>query len=438
MNVAVLGLGYVGSVTAACLARDGHRVIGVDTNPDKVAAVSSGRSPVLEPGLDELVGRVVREGRLSATTDAHAAVRASDVSLICVGTPSRRNGSLELRYVEQVAHEIGAALADHDAYHTVVVRSTVLPGTVRECVVPIIERASGKEAGEGFGVAMNPEFLREGSALADYDRPSMVVIGELDGRSGDAVAALYAGIDAPLVRTDLGVAEMVKYASNAFHALKVAFANEIGRICKAHGIDGQRLMEVFRLDTRLNVSGAYLSPGNAFGGSCLPKDTRALTYRATERDVDVPLLRAVLASNEEHLTTAIRMVEQHGRRSVGVLGLSFKAGTDDVRESPAVRLVETLLGRGYDVRVFDEQVELNRLVGANKPYLESELPHISRLMRPSLDQVVAESDVLVVTQGSPTFRDLASRLRPGQVLIDLIGVAKEAEGVKGRYEGVCW
>lgn len=438
MNVSVFGLGYVGSVTAACLARDGHSVVGVDTNASKVEMVRAGRAPVLEPGLDALIRDAVASGRLTATLDGDAAVHETQVSLICVGTPSRSNGSLDLRYVDHVAAEIGAAIATHPGRHTVVVRSTVLPGTVAERVVPALESASGRRAGDDFGVAFNPEFLREGSALADYDRPSFVVIGALDEPSRDVVAGLYAGIEAPLVRTDLATAEMVKYASNAFHGLKVAFANEMGRVAKAHGVDGQALMDVFCLDERLNVSKAYLRPGNAFGGSCLPKDTRALAYRATRRDVQVPLLAALLESNDVHRRTGIEMVERYGRRPIGVLGLSFKPGTDDVRESPAVALVEALLGRGHDVRVFDEHVELNRLVGANKSYLEGELPHVASLLRSSLDDVMRESEVLVVTQASPTFRDLANRLRPDQVLVDLVGVAKPTGPVEGTYDGICW
>jgi len=438
MNVAIFGLGYVGSVTAACLAKDGHNVIGVDTNPAKVDMVVAGRSPVLEPGLDTLIAETVKSGKLTATRDAAAAVAHCDISLICVGTPSRANGSLDLSYVDNVVRQIGSALAARPAFHTVVVRSTVLPGTVLERVVPILQGVSGKHAGEDFGVAMNPEFLREGSALKDYNHPSMIVIGELNTRSGDSVAGLYDGLPAPTVRTDLSTAEMVKYASNAFHGLKIAFANEIGRISKAHGIDGQRLMEIFRVDTRLNVSGAYLTPGNAFGGSCLPKDTRALVYRARERDVSAPLLESLMPSNAVHLDAAIKMVESSGLRRIGVLGLSFKPGTDDVRESPAVVLIETLLGRGYSVQVFDEQVELNRLIGANKSYLEGELPHIAHLLRSDLEDIVRESEVLVVTQSSASFRDLSRSLEPGQVLIDLVGVAKPREQQGGRYEGICW
>jgi GDP-mannose 6-dehydrogenase len=438
MNVTVFGLGYVGSVTAACLARDGHHVVGVDTNEAKVEAIRAGRPPVLERGLDDLLAQGVAAGRLDATTDAAAAVRASDVSVVCVGTPSRRNGSLELGYVESVAREIGAAIGERDERHTLVVRSTVLPGTTLECLVPLVEEASGKRAGEDFGVAFYPEFLREGSALDDYASPPFVIVGAFDEPSGDVVAALAPRSDAPVVRVDIPTGEMVKYASNAFHGLKVAFANEMGRIAKAHGVDGRELMEVFCLDTQLNVSSAYLKPGNAFGGSCLPKDTRALAYRAVERDVDTPILQALLPSNDVHKREGVELVARHGRRPVGVLGLSFKPGTDDVRESPSVLLIEALIGRGHDVRVYDAHVDPTRLVGANKSFLETELPHIASLLRPSLRDVIDESEIVVVTQSNGEFEDLAARLRPDQVLVDLVGACPPGVARKGAYEGLCW
>jgi GDP-mannose 6-dehydrogenase len=438
MKVSVFGLGYVGSVSAACLARDGHEVIGVDINPQKVEVVNAGRSPVLEPGLEGLIGAGVRSGALRATREERQAVHQTDLSLICVGTPSHPNGSLDLTYVENVVRRIGEALSDGEAYHVVVVRSTVLPGTVRERLLPILEQTSGRRAGAGFGLCMNPEFLRESSAVEDYDHPSHVVIGELDPRSGRAVEQLYGAIRAPVVRTGLETAEMVKYVNNAFHALKIAFANEIGNLCKAHGIDGREVMEVFCQDRRLNISPAYLRPGFAFGGSCLPKDTRALLYRARERDVEAPLLSAALASNRQQIERGIEMVERTGRKRVGVLGLSFKPGTDDVRESPVVPLVETLHGRGYQVSVYDEQVDLGRIVGANRTFLEQGIPHIASLMRPSIDEVVAESEVIVVANASPAFRRVPHLIRPDQVLIDLAGVSRGNGGVKGKYDGICW
>jgi GDP-mannose 6-dehydrogenase len=438
MRVAVLGLGYVGCVSAACLGRDGHSVIGVDVSPAKVELVGAGRSPVVEPGLDEAIGEAGRLGRLAATLDGRLAVRRSEVSLICVGTPSNGNGGLHLQYVENVCREIGAALAASSEYHVVVVRSTVLPGTVEERLIPLLEQHSGRRAGVDFGVCMNPEFLREGSSLRDYRHPSQIVIGELDARSGDVVERLYAAVDAPVVRTSIETAEIVKYVNNAFHALKVAFANEVGNLCKAHGIDGRDVMRIFCQDRQLNISPAYLMPGFAFGGSCLPKDLRALLYRARERDLDCPVLRAVLQSNQEQIRRGIELVESTGRKRVGVLGLSFKAGTDDVRESPIVPLVETLVGRGYRVHVYDETVEPDRLIGANRSFLERELPHIASLMRPSIDEVVADAEVVVVANGCAAFGRVPRLMREDQVLIDLVGAARRNGDLRGGYEGICW
>ena len=437
MRVAVFGLGYVGCVSAACLARDGHIVTGVDVNAQKVAAVASGRSPLIEPGLDELVGEMVRAGRLQATSDSRLAVQESELSLICVGTPSNGNGSLDIRFVESVCRQIGAALATHDSYHVVVIRSTVLPGTVQDILVPILERESGRVAGTDFGVCMNPEFLREGTALQDYYTPSHIIIGQLDERSGDPVATVYRAVDASVRRTSIRIAEMLKYVNNAFHAVKVVFANEVGAMCKAHGIDGQALMDLFCEDTRLNISCAYLKPGFAFGGSCLPKDLRALLYRAKDRDVECPMLSAALRSNQQQIERGVRMVESTGRKKIGVLGLAFKARTDDVRESPVVTLVETLVGRGYQVCVFDDTVDPKRLVGANRLFLERELPHIASLMRPSIDDVVSEAEVVVVANSNSAFRNVANAIRGDQTLIDLAGIAR-THSPAARYEGINW
>ena len=438
MKISVFGLGYVGCVSAACLARDGHHVVGVDVNAQKLELVRAGRSPVIEAGLDALIGEGSRSGRLRVSADSGEAVCTTDMSVICVGTPSNGNGSLCLRHIEKVCAEIGAALAEKGAYHIVVVRSTVLPGTVEDILVPILERHSARDAGSDFGVCMNPEFLREGSAIEDYDHPSQIIIGELDRPSGDGVRQMYGAIEAPIVRTTVRTAEMVKYVNNAFHALKVVFANEIGNISKAHGIDGQEVMSIFCRDRRLNISAKYLQPGFAFGGSCLPKDVRALIYRAKQRDLECPLLGALLDSNRQQIERGIYMVEAAGRKKVGVLGLSFKSGTDDVRESPVVPLIETLVGRGYEVTVYDEKVEPDRLVGANRTFLERELPHIASLMRSSVDDVLSDAEVVVVANGSPEFGQVPESLREDQVLVDLVGVAKENVKGRGRYEGLCW
>jgi GDP-mannose 6-dehydrogenase len=355
-----------------------------------------------------------------------------------VGTPSNDNGSLRLDYVDNVCRQIGEALREKDGYHVVVVRSTVLPGTVEDRLIPIIERASGRKAGVHFGVCMNPEFLREGSAIKDYYHPGILVIGELDQRSGDLLAPLYAPIEVPLTRTTLRTAEMVKYACNAFHALKVVFGNEIGTLAKANGIDGQEVMDIICQDRQLNISTAYLRPGYAFGGSCLPKDLRAILYRAKELDVDVPMLGTLLQSNHQHVEMSIKMVERTGKRKIGVLGLSFKAETDDVRESPVITLIETLIGRGYQVRIYDEKIQLARLVGANKAFLEKGIPHITTLMCATMQELIEQSEVLVVANGAAEFRRIGEMIKPDQWLIDLVGIAKTSADSQGQYEGICW
>jgi len=426
MKVGVFGLGYVGGVSAACLARDGHTVVGVDVDPQKVAAAGAGQSPVLEAGLEKVMEQAVKAERLRASCDGRAAVQESDLSLICVGTPSNGNGSLNVEYIDRVCIEIGIALASKKAYHVVVVRSTVLPGTVEGRLVPLLEKYSGRVAGHDFGVCMNPEFLREGSAIKDYDHPCHVVIGELDGRSGDVVESLYEAVQAPVVRTAIQTAEMLKYTNNAYHALKVTFANEIGALCAAHGINGHEIMELVCQDQRLNISAAYLKPGFAFGGSCLPKDLRALVYRAKTLDVDCPLLSSVLSSNQRQLQRGIELVAQTLRKKVGILGLSFKAGTDDVRESPIVLLVEALLGKGYQVSVYDDKVDLTRLGGANKSFLLRELPHIANLMCLSLEQVVAQSEVVVIGNANPAFIPVPGWVRKDQILIDLVGMTGDS------------
>lgn len=438
MKISVFGLGYVGCVTAACLARDQHTVIGVDVNRYKVELIGAGQSPVEEPGLNALIAEMVKAGRLTVSLDSAIAVQESAVSLICVGTPSNLNGSLNLQYIENVCTEIGKALASKTDYHVVVIRSTVLPGTVEDKLIPLLEAQSGRRAGVDFGVCTNPEFLREGTAINDYLHPSFVLIGELDARSGDVVRELYTTLDAPVIRTTIQNAQMVKYASNVYHGLKVTFANEIGTLCKAQGIDGQAVMEIFAQDRQLNISSAYLKPGFAFGGSCLPKDLRALLYRAKELDVETSLLSAILPSNQKHIERGIRFVEQTGCKRVGILGLSFKPDTDDLRESPAIVLAETLLGRGYQIKIFDDQVQLSRLVGANKNFLEKELPHIASLMCASIQELVELSEVVVITNGSKSFRDVPSLMRPDQVLFDLVGIANRKDNLQSRYEGICW
>src|SRR2546425_2393930 len=380
MRVSVFGLGYVGSVSAASFAADGHEVIGVDVNTDKVATVNAGCSPIVEPGLDDLLQRAVSEGRLRATTSTADAIADSDVSLLCVGTPSRRNGSLDLTYLTRVSEQVGAALRDKSSYHVVVVRSTVLPGTTHDVIIPALEGASGKKYGDGFGVSINPEFMREGSALRDFRKPPLTLVGHNHAADAGGTIALYQSIDAPLVTTSIRVAEMLKYTSNAWHALKVCFANEIGNLCKRLGVDSHEVMDIFCRDEKLNLSAYYLKPGFAFGGSCLPKDVRALQYRAKELDVELPVISSILPSNRLQIEQAFNQVMDTGRKRIGLLGFSFKAGTDDLRESPILILAEQLLRKGRELCIYDKNVFLAKLVGANKEYIEKQIPHLSSLL----------------------------------------------------------
>ncbi len=438
MNIAVFGLGYVGSVSGAAFAADGHSVIGVDVNADKVARLNAGRSPIVEPGLDALIARTVADGRFRATCDPDEAVAASDVSLVSVSTPSRRNGSLDLTYLARVCEQIGRALAARDGYHVVIVRSTMLPGTTHETVIPTLERFSGRRYGEGFGVAVNPEFLREGSALSDLRHPPMTLVGHNHAADATRAFALYESVDAPVVSTNIRVAEMIKYASNTWHALKVCFANEIGNVCKRLDVDSHEVMDIFCQDDKLNLAPYYLKPGFAFGGSCLPKDVRALEYRARELDLDLPLIRAVMPSNRQQIQQALDQVLETGRSRIGLMGLSFKAGTDDLRESPMVILAETLLGKGCRLRIFDRNVLVSRLTGANRAYIEQQIPHLAALMCDTVDELIADADLLVIGNGAEEFGDALTRTRPDQVVLDLVRLRCDLSRVPAEYRGLCW
>nr|WP_298145972.1 UDP-glucose/GDP-mannose dehydrogenase family protein [uncultured Pseudomonas sp.] len=436
MRISIFGLGYVGAVCAGCLSARGHHVIGVDISPSKIALINQGKSPIVEPGLGELLQSGVNSGRLYGTTDVEAAVLASELSFIAVGTPSKRNGDLDLGYMESVCTQIGTALREKSARHTVVVRSTVLPGTVKNVVIPLIEAASGKTAGVDFGVATNPEFLRESTAIKDYDFPAMTVIGELDPQSGDLLEQLYSELDAPIIRKSIEVAEMIKYTCNVWHATKVTFANEIGNIAKAAGVDGREVMDVICQDHKLNLSKYYMTPGFAFGGSCLPKDVRALTYRAAQMDVQHPLLGAIMPSNRIQVQRAFDMVSSCDKRKIGLLGLSFKAGTDDLRESPLVELAEMLIGKGYDLRIFDSNVEYARVMGANKEYIESKIPHVSSLLHSELNEVVESSDVLIIGNGDRRFAEVLNKVSSDKQVIDLVGFLSST--ACANHQGICW
>lgn len=441
MRVSVLGLGYVGCVSAACLAELGNTVIGLDVDERKLAPLREGRSPIVEPGLAELVKKGVDEGRLTVTDEYESAIRGSDVSLVCVGTPSTDSGSPNLDYTRRVCSQIAAVIARKDDFHTVVFRSTIPPGTVEDEMIPILERESGKKEGEDFGVCFNPEFLREASAVKDFYKPPKIVIGERTpgSRAGDVLAELYETIDAPLARVQIRVSEMVKYADNCFHALKVCFANEIGNLCKAVGVpDSHQVMKVFCLDTQLNLSPYYLKPGFAFGGSCLPKDLRAVVRMSHETGIECPVLSAALPSNQIQIERAVEYIRQTGKRKVGVLGMSFKAETDDLRESPIIQVVSTLIGKGYELCIYDRNISWTELFGSNLGFLEHELPYAEKIKAESVDELLERSEIIVVANPADEFKDVPRRMRGDQVMVDLVRILDDPSEATGEYIGISW
>lgn len=437
MEISVFGLGYVGTVCAACFVSEKHTVVGVDVNQGKVDELNAGVAPIVEPQLPDLIAAGHKAGLLRATTSAAEAIRATSISLVCVGTPSQANGSLDLSHMKRVCEEIGQALRDKDTPHLVVLRSTMLPGTTEDLLIPILEEHSGKQVGTGFDVCYNPEFLREGSSVFDFYNPPKIVVGESSPGTGDPLLALYAGIDATLLRTSIRVAEMAKYCDNVFHALKVSFANEIGNLCKKMGLDGHDVMAVFCEDRKLNLSPAYLKPGFAFGGSCLPKDLRALTYQAKSLDLDSPVLNSILPSNAAQIRRGIQMITSVGKKRIGFLGMSFKPDTDDLRESPLVEVIETVLGKGYAVKIYDRNVAMSRLIGANRRFIDERIPHLSSLLVEDTDTLIADADVVVIGYSTPEFVAAVQRLRPHQVVVDLARLAKSVD-TPARYDGICW
>jgi len=437
LKVSIFGLGYVGTVCAGCLAKEGHEIIGVDPVRTKVQLVNAGKSPIIEADIEELIADAVESGRLRATDDSAQAILDTAISFVCVGTPSQINGNLDLTHVRHVCEQLGQGLKNKTARHTVVIRSTILPGTMRRMVIPVLEEHSGKKAGKDFGVCNNPEFLREGSAVMDFTLPPKTVIGELDAASGDALVGLYAKLKAPLIRTDIETAEMVKYVDNSWHALKIGFANEIGNLCKSFSIDAHRAMEIFCQDTKLNISTAYLKPGFAFGGSCLPKDLRALAYSAKLHDLELPILNAILPSNELQVTRGLQLIMEKGRKRIGILGFSFKEGTDDLRESPMIEIIERLTGKGYDVRIYDKNVQVARLVGANRDFILNRIPHISRLMVENIDEVLQHAETIVIGNKSTEFESVPQKLQTGQCLVDFVRISSHRSN-NGEYSGICW
>jgi GDP-mannose 6-dehydrogenase len=437
LKVSIFGLGYVGTVCAGCLAKEGHEIIGVDPVRAKVELINAGKSPIIEADIEEIIKEAVRTGRLRATDDSVQAIQDTELSFVCVGTPSQINGNLDLTHVRHVCEQVGRALKNKSARHTVVIRSTILPGTMRRMVIPVLEESSGKKAGTDFGVCNNPEFLREGSAVADFSFPAKTVIGEVDRASGDTLAVLYAKLDAPLIRTDIETGEMVKYIDNSWHALKIGFANEIGNLCKSFSVDAHKAMEIFCQDQKLNISPAYLMPGFAFGGSCLPKDLRALAYSAKLHDLELPILNAILPSNELQVARGLQLIVGKGRKRVGILGFSFKAGTDDLRESPMIEIIERLTGKGYDVRIYDKNVQVAKLVGANRDFILNRIPHISRLMVDNIEAVLNHAETIVIGNKAKEFESVPQQLQKGQCLVDFVRISNYRSN-DGEYNGICW
>jgi GDP-mannose 6-dehydrogenase len=435
MKVTIFGMGYVGCVTAACLGNEGHDVTGIDSDANKVDLINSAQSPIMETGLNELLQKLISSGSLRA---AQRCEKLGDISLVCVGTPSNENGSLHMGQVLRVCDDIGQLLKQTDHYHVVNIRSTVIPGTVDGLIIPLLEEKSGKKAGKDFGVCMNPEFLREATAVKDFYNPPFTVIGANDKQSAEVVAQLYAGVQAPVEHVPIKVAEMIKYSCNSFHALKVCFANEIGNLCKPLGIDSWQVMEIFCKDTKLNLSPYYLNPGFAFGGSCLPKDLRAIVHLAKQKDVEVPMLGSLLASNQLQIDQAFNLIKRTGKTKVGVLGLSFKAGSDDLRESPTVALIEKLIGKGYHVSIYDDDVTLSEISGKNKQFIERILPHISSLMKSSLPEVLEKSEVLALCKNNKKFESAVTDADGKLAVIDLVRMFRNGAKMPKRYEGICW
>jgi len=438
MKISIFGLGYVGAVSLACLARDQHHVIGVDIDPKKLDLIRHGQSPIVEAGIQELMRSVLASGRVKVTDDPRIAILDSDLSFVCVGTPSSGNGSQDLSAILRLSEQLGIALKEKSGYHVIVIRSTVQPGTVEGRIRPILEQSSGKHTGVDFGLCFQPEFLREGSSIRDYDNPPFTIIGADSERSAAEVRTIFKGLPGEFISTQIRTAEALKMACNAFHALKVTFANEIGRVCQAMQVDSQAVMQLLCKDTHLNISAAYLRPGFAFGGSCLPKDLKALTYIAKTKDVDTPLLSSLMASNRVHVDHAVDLVLARGKRNVGMLGLSFKTGTDDLRESPLVTVAEKLIGKGMNLRIFDPEVNLSRLIGANRRYIEESIPHIGSIMCVSMEEMMTLSDVVIVGLSEKTLTaQLYEIARDSQYILDLVNLPNRA-ALRGQYQGICW
>ncbi|MHC4958245.1 MAG: nucleotide sugar dehydrogenase [Planctomycetota bacterium] len=438
MHISIFGLGYVGAVSLGCLARDGHHVVGVDIDQTKLDLIASGNAPIVEEGMADLIKGAADSGRVSVTTSAVEAIAETQLSFLCVGTPCRANGSQDLSAMQRLSDQIGEAIREKDGYHVFVVRSTVMPGTVEGMIKESIEAHSGKTMGEDFGLCFQPEFMREGSSIKDYDNPPFTVVGCDSERSAGVLREVFGHLPCEFVETSIPSAEMLKYFCNIFHALKITFANEVGRVCQAMDVDSHEVMDLVCRDKNLNISTAYMKPGFAFGGSCLPKDTKALTYQAKRMDVNIPMLGALMASNRVHIDHAIDRVLESGERQVGMIGLSFKSGTDDLRESPLVTMAERFIGKGLDLKIHDPEVQLSRLIGANRRYIEEAIPHIGNLMVDSCDDLISHAKVLIVGLGDKDLlQKVREQARDDQIVLDLVNIP-DRENLKGKYLGACW
>ncbi|WP_210394992.1 nucleotide sugar dehydrogenase [Motiliproteus sediminis] len=442
MRISIFGLGYVGAVSLACLGRDGHEVIGVDIDPTKLELIRSGRSPIIEAGMPELMANVVASGRIIVTDDVAEAINQTDISFVCVGTPSQTNGDQDQRAVLRLTEQLGKAIASKGTPHTIVFRSTLIPGTVEKTLIPMLEQITDSTQGEHFDVCFQPEFLREGSSIKDYDQPPFTIIGGSSERAFSQLQALFDHLPCEFHRTDIATAETLKYFCNIFHAVKITFANEVARLCEALSVDPHQVMALLCQDRQLNISPAYMKPGYAFGGSCLPKDLRAMQFQAKQRDVIIPMLSHVLHSNEVHLNRALDKIRDwrndHGLRRVAQVGLSFKSGTDDLRESPLVELAEQLIGKGMELEIFDPEVNLSNLIGANKRFIEESIPHIGRLMRNDLGAMLANADIVIVGLGDKELLDIVrQQIRPDQILLDLVNMPDRGQ-LNCNYHGLAW
>lgn len=438
MNISIFGLGYVGAVSLACLARDGHTVYGVDIDQTKLDLISSGQPPIVEEGIQETMAVAVGSGRVHVTRECSEAMANTDLSFVCVGTPSMKNGDQDLTAITRLTEQMGAALREKSDFHTIVIRSTVRPGTVLQTIEPLLEKHSGKRSGEDFGLCFQPEFLREGTSIKDYDNPPMTIVGCNSERSAKQLEDLFGDLPGNFINTSVGTAEILKYACNAFHALKVTFANEIGRVAQSVEVDSREVMELVCEDKQLNISTAYMRPGFAFGGSCLPKDLRALLHVARERDVEIPMLAGLLPSNEVHVAHALDMILSRKTRKIGMVGLSFKSGTDDLRESPLLTLAEQLIGKGMQIKIYDPEVNLARIMGANKRYLEESIPHVAELMCESCEEVMDHGDVVILGLGDKQIvEEVRQRITAEKYLLDLVGL-KDIDQLPCEYDGACW